>query len=276
VVGLILTRKLSVKLILSLIGSLSNVLTHIYTLPTDFESLFSLRLIPMLVRFSAAQRPLITVWLEGDILKRTMADIESPGGHADPKISPTDVSETSHFINGAQTNDAASSHPKGSMTTGLPWQGDGNTTPNVINETPEKIIASIAAAAADRETAHQVWMNSSERDDEVRDALNRMMGWVDKLVSVITVTDMVGRSDLVCPNLACVHISRNSVGFLPNIYRHILMYCLTLGLLDIPTTHHFDSQGRTRDHFDGHTIKPGARSFKYGNARGGPQTRCIR
>jgi hypothetical protein len=277
VVGLILTHKLTVKLVLSLIGSCSNVLTHIYTLPTDFESLFSLRLIPSLVRFSAAQRPLVTVWLDGGILKRTMADIESPGGHADPKISPTDVSKTSHFVNGAQTNDAASSHPKGSMTTGLPWQGDGNTTPNVVNETPEKIIASITAAAADRELAHQVWMNSSERDDEVSDALNRMMDWVNKLVSVLTVTDMVGRSDLVCPKLHGVHISRNPVGLLPNIiYLHILIYCLTLRLLGVPTTNHLDSQGRTRDYFDGHTIEPGARSFEHGNARGGAQTRCIR
>jgi hypothetical protein len=217
------------------------------------------------------------IGLAGGILKRTMADIVSRGVHADPKISTPDILGTSHSVNGAQINDAAGSHPKSSMTTAPSLQPDGNTPLNVVNENSEKIETSIAAAAADLEIAHQVWMNSSERDDEVRVGMKCMMDWVHKLVSVITVTDMLRRFDLVALKLHAVYISRNSIGLLPNIiYLRILMYCSTLGSLGVLITHHFDSQGRTRDHFDGHTIKPSACAFEHGNARRSAQTRCIR
>lgn len=44
-------------------------------------------------------------------------------------------------------------------------------------------IDPIGAAANDHEIARNVWLSASDReDDQVRDALGRMLGWVEKLV----------------------------------------------------------------------------------------------
>jgi hypothetical protein len=126
-----------------------------------------------------------------------MADIGSPGGHTDTNIVPPNVSDISNPINGAQIGGAASSHQRGSMAAGPSSQGYDNISSNVVNESPRKSKTPIAAAAADRAIALQVWMNSAERDDDVRDALGRMMGWVEQLVSVVTVIGMPSRFDLV-------------------------------------------------------------------------------
>jgi hypothetical protein len=42
----------------------------------------------------------------------------------------------------------------------------------------------ISAAFADREIALGVWKASTDRNDDVRDALGRMMGWVEELVRI--------------------------------------------------------------------------------------------
>lgn len=41
----------------------------------------------------------------------------------------------------------------------------------------------LQAAAEDRMIALSVWRENADRDDDVRDALGRMLGWVERLVS---------------------------------------------------------------------------------------------
>jgi hypothetical protein len=41
----------------------------------------------------------------------------------------------------------------------------------------------LQAAAEDRQIALSVWKDNAHKDDEIRDALGRMLGWVERLVS---------------------------------------------------------------------------------------------
>lgn len=68
-------------------------------------------------------------------------------------------------------------------------QSMGPESPHVASDShqtrklPETDKLSLAnASAADREIAHGVWTTSENREDEVRDALGRMINWVDQLV----------------------------------------------------------------------------------------------
>ena len=63
----------------------------------------------------------------------------------------------------------------------IPQQQESSLPPSRKSTSSSKITA-LQAAAADRLIARDVWGRA--KDDEVRDALGRMLGWVEELVSL--------------------------------------------------------------------------------------------
>ena len=62
----------------------------------------------------------------------------------------------------------------------VPQQQESSLPPSRRSTSSNKITA-LQAAASDRLIARDVWARA--KDDEVRDALGRMLGWVEELVS---------------------------------------------------------------------------------------------
>ena len=124
-----------------------------------------------------------------------MADFES-GEPVVPQIPSSNVSKHSSFTNDGQIYDPTPSQPKDTSAMEPSSQGNNNSQSEMAKESPKKIKSPIAAAAADREIALRVWMASSDRNDDVRDALGRMLGWVEELVSTFYVLRVLSEFNL--------------------------------------------------------------------------------
>lgn len=73
---------------------------------------------------------------------------------------------------------------------GSPQQQQPSLPPSRKSTSSNKITA-LQAAASDRLIARDVWVRA--KDDEVRDALGRMLGWVEELVSISETTEFQSR-----------------------------------------------------------------------------------
>lgn len=75
--------------------------------------------------------------------------------------------------------------PSNKYINSIPEKSEIITTQDEENQErqPETVKKSpLQAAAEDREIALAVWKASADKNDEVRDALGRMLGWVEELV----------------------------------------------------------------------------------------------
>ncbi|KIM31551.1 hypothetical protein M408DRAFT_327724, partial [Serendipita vermifera MAFF 305830] len=105
--------------------------------------------------------------------------------HEIPQTGPSNASRTSYSANQGETRNSVSGHPNDASTMGPSSQGNYSNAPETVKETPNKIKSPLAAAAADREIALRVWTASLDRHDDVRDALGRMLGWVEELAALL-------------------------------------------------------------------------------------------
>jgi len=65
-------------------------------------------------------------------------------------------------------------------------------------------MTALQAAASDRLIARDVWVRG--KDDEVRDALRRMLGWVKELVSISEQAECLLTCLLVSMTLTLLHL----------------------------------------------------------------------
>jgi len=125
-----------------------------------------------------------------------MADFES-GEPAVPQLSSSNELKHSGFTNDGRVYDPTLSQTQDTSTTEPSSQGNNHNQSEMAKESPKKIKSPIAAAAADREIALRVWMASSDRDDDVRDALGRMLGWVEELVGPFDILRVLSKFNVV-------------------------------------------------------------------------------
>lgn len=104
-------------------------------------------------------------------------------------------------------------------------------------------MTALQAASSDRLIAREVWLHSKE--DETRDALGRMLGWVEELVSI------VGKAfqSQSCYPLTCLLVSISLTAY------SLLALSFRTSILDPPTAQIIPSANRTRNKFDAHKIK---------------------
>lgn len=112
-----------------------------------------------------------------------MADFKSDE-HPVPQTTVPNTWKTSQTINEGEIDDYAPGHSDNAPRPIPSGQENNRSSSEREKQSPRKVKSPIAAAAADREIALRVWMASSDRDDDVRDALGRMLGWVEELVSI--------------------------------------------------------------------------------------------